>query len=182
MSIMCWQLMDYCKYCNDGIISKMLENYCAVIPRMLRWTGLCAVHVFRVWREGWPPHGGNWSVPCKGMMSGAAALLGEERAGDRPRGREGWSPFQGRTETNGEHPLCLTTRPLPLPSSLHPTPPSSSSPDKCEKCPSLTISALQRGTTTNSASLTSHGKHSCLSAFARSPFIPATSSWTSNGF
>lgn len=67
-------------------------------------------------------------------------------------------------------PSTFTTKPLPLPLPHSPLPP----PPTSVKCPSSTISALQRGTTTNSASLTSHSKHSCLSTFACCPFIPAT--------
>lgn len=54
----------------------------------------------------------------------------------------------------------------PLPHSSPPPPPPL--PPTSVKCPSSTISALQRGATTNSASLTSHNKHSCLSAFLMS--------------
>lgn len=93
------------------------------------------------------------------------------------RGREtDRGGFQGKEETKGEHPqvFILTTKPLPL-SLPHPPP---SPPPTSAKCPSSTISALQRGTTTNSASLTRHGKHSCLSAFACRPLIPASSSRT----
>lgn len=49
--------------------------------------------------------------------------------------------------------------------------PCSSSP-KSAQWLSSTDRALQSGTTTNSASLTSHGKHSCLSVFACGPFPP----------
>lgn len=96
---------------------------------------------------------------------------GRQSKGDRPReGGGGGLSFRENKEMKGEHPglFILTTKPLPL----SPPPPTS------EKCPSSTISALQRGTTTNSASLTSHGKHSCLSEFSRGPRIPATLSRT----
>lgn len=90
--------------------------------------------------------------------------------GEQGRQTKGGGAFKENKQMKGEHPglLILTTKPLPL----SPPPPTS------EKCPSSTISALQRGTTTNSASLTSHGKHSCLSEFSRGPRIPATSSQT----
>lgn len=63
-----------------------------------------------------------------------------------------------------------------IPSLLHNPPPTPTPPPppRCQtsaKCPSSTITAQQHDTTTNSASLTSHGKHSCMSVlFARRPF------------
>lgn len=91
------------------------------------------------------------------------------RVRETVQGREGG--FQGMEETKGEHPrlFILATKLLPL-SLPPPTPPTS------VKGPSSTISALQRGTTTNSASLTSQGKHSCPSVFSCCPLIPASSS------
>ena len=111
---------------------------------------------------------GNRSYPSTGKTLGTTWVLGD-REGDRPREGGGGGVFQGKEETRGEHPrlFILTTKPLPLPLP-HSPPPTS------VKCPSSTIRALQRGTTTNSASLTSHGKHSCLSAFCcpLTPDIP----------
>lgn len=85
-------------------------------------------------------------------------------------GGGGWGRgLQGKKETKGEHPrlFILTTNP-PL---FSPLPPHPHAAKQVRSVPSSTITAQQHDTTTNSASLTSHGKHSCMSAlFACRPF------------
>lgn len=107
--------------------------------------------------EGWPAHCGNRSF----IHTRSNRSFGEE--GRKRAGRlMGWEvAFSGKDGNEKRTPSLSHNKTLP-------------SPNKCTQCPSPTMRALQRGTT-NSASLTSYGRHYPPSAFAWLLLSPATS-------
>lgn len=109
----------------------------------------------RVWKRGMSCTLWEQIVPLhrKDVRSNKGVGRGE---GGRPgEWRLGFSGKRGKENTLSASQQNLSL--CPFPSAPRPSPPTR------EKY--LTISALQRCTTTNSASLTSHSKHSCASAF-----------------